>query len=105
MDDFFSTWWRSEATKAYRAIPFIISWGLWIANNDSIFKDIPKTPFEIAIKVVGIAEHFLDLVPQVRFRPILQENINHDMHWGFFNGDVGGDPIRCGGGMVLHFNL
>lgn len=52
-------------------VPFIISWGLWISRNDLIFKDITKTPSEIAIKVVGIVEHFLDLVPNVRVHPIV----------------------------------
>lgn len=86
LDDAFSTWWMSEATKDYRAIPFIISWGIWITRNDLIFKDITKTSSEIAIKAVGIADHFLDLLPKVRFRPILQENINFDMPWFFLMG-------------------
>lgn len=105
MDHSFSTWWRSESTKAYRAIPFIISWGLWITRNDSIFKDITNTPSEIAIKDVGIAEDFIDLVPKVRYRSIVQEIINHDIPWGFFEGVVGEEPVHYGGGAVLHFNL
>lgn len=27
------------------------------------------------------------------------------MRWGFFDGATGGDPTRCGGGAVLHFDL
>lgn len=56
-------------------------------------KKITKTPSEIVIKVVGIANHFLDLVPKVRYHPILQENINHDIPWGFFDVVVGGELV------------
>ena len=59
LDDDFSTWWRSKSTKAYKVITFIITWGIWIARNYLIFKDITKIRSKIAIKSVGIAEHFL----------------------------------------------
>lgn len=70
-----------------------------------IFKDLTKTPSEIAIKVVGITEFYLDLAPSTRVQPIVQELINEDIPWGYFDGVVGGVPDRCGGGAVLHFDM
>ena len=58
MNDAFFLWWRYDATKDYRVVPFIISWGIWIARNDAIFKDLTKTPTEISSKTVGIFEFF-----------------------------------------------
>lgn len=104
MNGAFSLWWRSDATKDHKVVPFIISWGLWIMN-DSTFKDLTKTHSEIAIKVVVIIEYFLDLAPNVRVRTIVQELINQDMPWGYFDGATGGVPGRCGGGVVLHFDM
>ena len=100
-----STWWRSEATKSFRDILLINSCGIWLARNDMIFKDIIKVPSEIAIKVVGIVEHFLDLNPHGRTLIILQESINLDIPWEFFDGAVGGMPSRCGGGAVLYLTF
>ena len=71
-----------------------------------IFKDITKTPTEIAIKVVGIIFCFLMLAPSTRVRPIEQEMINQDMPWCFFDGVVGVVPDWCGGGGgILFFDL
>ena len=59
LDEAFLHWWKSDANKDYRAVPFIISWELWISRNDSIFKDITKTLAEIMITVVGIIVFYL----------------------------------------------
>ena len=55
----FLRWWRMGATKALRALPLIISWGVWLAKNDVIFNDLIKVPTEIAIKVMGITDHYV----------------------------------------------
>ena len=35
----------------------------------------------------------------------MQETINPAIPWGFFDGEAGGEPSCCSGGVVLHFNL
>ena len=101
----FPRWWRSGATKALWAIPLIISWGVWLARNDVIFNDLIKVPTEIAIKAMGIAKHYVQLNSDLKTRNILQEQINLEMPWGYFDGAVEGNPSLCGGGVVLFFNL
>ena len=101
----FLRWWRSRATKALQALPLIISWGVWLAKNDAIFKDIIKIPTEIAIKVVGIVDHFVESNTNMKYRNIMQESTNLEVSWGYFDGAAGRNPSLCGGGAVLFFNL
>lgn len=85
-------------------VPLIIPWGPWIARNDSIFKDKSRTLVEIASKVVDIIVFYLDFDPPPRMWPVTMEHINQELPWGFFDGVVGGGPVRCGGGVVLHLD-
>lgn len=85
-------------------IPLIISWGLWIARNDLIFKDKGRSHVEIATKAVGLILFYTYVDSPPRMRPVSLESINTKLPWSFFNGSVGGDPVRCSGGVVLHLD-
>ena len=104
LDDAFSSWWHSEETKSHRMVPLIISWGLWIAKNELIFKDKGSSPVEIALKAVGLIVFYTDSDPPPRMRSVTSKIINEELPWGFFDGVVGGDSVCCRGGLVLHLD-
>ena len=76
LDDALTIWWQDDETESYRVVPFIISWGLWIARNDAIFKGRLRTPVEIATKAVGIIIFYLDTTSPSRIWPVVQDHIN-----------------------------
>ena len=61
-----------------------------------IFIDQTQVSTKIAIKVVGIAEHYVQLNPNMEFRNIQQEQINLEIPWGYFDGVAGVNPSLCG---------
>lgn len=104
MDEAFSFWWNSVGHKSLRMMTLIVSWGIWIARNECIFNDTHRSILEIMAKAVGLIVFFSDTeaLPQHRLCPSVQ--IDENMPWAFFDGVAGGDPIRCGGGIMLQFD-
>ena len=80
-------------------MPFIISWGLWIARNEVIFNDRHGSPMEIASKVVSIIAYFLNSVPAPRRGVMAQELINKEFPWGYFDGAARGFLLIVVGGL------
>jgi hypothetical protein len=39
MDENFKDWFTERELKAYRALPYLVVWGIWLAWNAIIFKD------------------------------------------------------------------
>ena len=104
LDETLHAWWQADDSCNLRVVPFIISWGVWIARNEVIFNNRPCTPVEIAIKVVGIIAFFSYLVYVPRRRVMAEELINKAIPLGYFDGAFGGVPVRCGGGGLLFLN-
>lgn len=100
----FKFWWDTEATKSHGIIPLIISWGIWIARNNLIFEDIRCSEVEIATMAASLILFFSDVESHTRVREVFEENINVEIPWGYFDGAAEGDPVRCGGGIVLHLD-
>lgn len=73
-------------------------------RNERIFNDKHNSLGEIASKDVGIIAYFSVSGPSHSRRHVVQELINKEFPWGYFDGAAGGDPVRCGGGVVLFFN-
>ena len=59
---------------------------------------------EIATKGAGLILFFSDVDNHSRVREVSIENINVEIPWGYFDGATKGDPVRCGGGIVLHLD-
>lgn len=78
-------------------VPLIISWGIWIARNECIFKDSHRSVLEIVSKVVGLIVFFsdIDALPHQCLCSAVQ--IDENIPWAFFDGADGGDPVCCGG--------
>lgn len=58
----------------------------------------------IASKAVGLILFFFDEESTPRSRVVSLDSINVKIPWGFFDGAAGGDPVRCGRGVVLHLD-
>ena len=85
-------------------MPFIFFWGLWIARNEVIFNNRHNSPMEIASKDAGFISFFSDSIPTPRQGVVSHEIINKEIPWGYFDGTVGGVPVRCGGGVAIFLN-
>ena len=69
-----------------------------------IFNDRHSSPMEIATKDADIITFFMNFAPSLIRRPVVQEVINREIPWGYFDGATRGDPVRCGGGVVFFLN-
>jgi hypothetical protein len=53
------TWWKTRAFKHLRALPLLVIWGVWLAQNSFIFKGTPLSPEISAAKSVSLLSSFL----------------------------------------------
>lgn len=104
MEESFSLWWNTVGSKSLRMMSLIISWGIWIARNKCIFKNIRRSILEIVAKAVGLIVFFsdTDVLPRQRLCPTVK--IDENIPWAFFDGVARGDPVRYGSGILLHFD-
>ena len=58
VEDALSSWWQDEGAQNHKVVPLIISWGIWIAINEVIFKNKSSSPGDIASKAAGIITFF-----------------------------------------------
>jgi len=95
-------WWHSSLNERERSIPFIITWGTWLARNQAIFKDSAFPIGRLAAEGAAIYESIP--IPQApnSSRAVCQEVIRQSMPWAYFDGasDING---RCGAGLIIHF--
>ena len=85
LEEAFKCWWSVDFSKSHKIIPLIISWGIWIARNNSIFNDKGCSEVEIATKVVGLILFFSDVDHPHRVREVYMESINPKIPWGYFD--------------------
>ena len=94
-------WMANRSLKSFNSLPAVVSWGIWIYKNRSIFEDKIVTPQLVASNSVAIANHFLTTQKPPRNRIPVQEVIDKTYPWGYFDGASQGDPTMCGVGVVL----
>jgi hypothetical protein len=51
-------WIRDPSHKELKALPLLISWGIWLARNAIIFKEKASIPEAIAAQSLSILSHF-----------------------------------------------
>ena len=59
---------------------------------------------EIATKAACLILFFSKVDDHSWVREVSIENINVEIPWQYFDGVAKGDPVRCGGGIVLHLD-
>jgi hypothetical protein len=99
-----TTWesWLLEAShKNLKALPLIISWGVWLARNRAIFQEKATVAELVAAKSLSILEHFPQEKNAPSIRVSLPASIDHSIAWAYFDG--ASQNILCGGGgSLLH---
>jgi hypothetical protein len=60
-------WLQDPAHKKIKDLPFLISWGIWLARNSAIFKEKETIPEIIATTSLLILAHF----PQENNKPAI----------------------------------
>jgi hypothetical protein len=80
----------------------IISWGIWLSRNKSIFQDVVLEPSIITTKAIGILSHFPRENDGVAIWHIQVEEVDKSYPWGYFDGVAQGDLMSCIGGGVLY---
>ena len=54
----FRLWFVERAYLPYKALPCIISWGVWLAINKTIFQDL-RIPLEVIVaNILDVFQHF-----------------------------------------------
>jgi hypothetical protein len=51
-------WSRDPRNKEIKALPLLISWGIWLARNAEIFKEKSSIPEVIVAQSLSILSHF-----------------------------------------------
>jgi ribonuclease HI len=80
----------------------LIIWGVWLARNTLIFKEVSVAPEITTLKSIAIYSTYSPTVGRVKTRIIQEEEIDKTKPWGFFDG--ASQNNRCGGGGILYFS-
>ena len=82
-----------------KALPLLVIWGVWIAQNNLIFSEKCCTPELTATLTSGILEAFPQHIRVKNQRNSLEVVIDKTIPWAFFDGVA--QDNRCGGGAYL----
>jgi len=89
--------------KRIKALPLLITWGIWIARNSVIFKEKYSLPDIIVAKSLFVLAHF----PQEKVLPspkyVMEKRINQTRPWDFFDGPSKDLGVYCAGGETSIF--
>ena len=94
-------WWRST-NPTQRKLPLLVLWGVWLARNQAIFKDVFCSPALTGTLSVGIYYSFPEQIRAARPRRHLSLHIDKTLPWAFFDGAAQNN--LCGGGAVLYLS-
>jgi hypothetical protein len=95
-------WLQDPAHKKIKAFPLLISWGIWLARNSTIFKEKATVPEIIAATSLSILAHFPQEKNKPAIRAIQPELIDSSLPWAYFDG--ASQNLLCGGGAVLYLS-
>ena len=94
--------WVVHVEPRYRSLPVLVSWFIWKAQNLCCFEDIRPKTYMVTSLVLGLMSVYpLDNKP-LKIRRIVNEKIDKDSPWGYFDGSAAGDPQICGAGGILY---
>lgn len=93
---------QKRELKAYRAIPCLVLWGIWLAHNDSLFNGIQKPTFQVFSQVNGLFNGDCKMDQKGRIpRQVGELMIDKTIPWGFFDGAKQDPQNFCSFGGVL----
>jgi len=97
-------WTNNKDTLSIHALPCIIIWGIWLAQNKVIFQDIWTSPSLVANQSLEILHFFPQSGEKESSRILRDIGIDMTYPWAFFDGASHGTPSMCvcvGG--VVHY--
>lgn len=95
-------WFQRRELTAYRAVPFLTIWGIWLARNSCLFEGQPLQTFQVASNICSIAQFFKTKGCTKKPRVVGDLVIDHSHPWAFFDGTCQGEDRTGGIGGVLY---
>jgi len=90
-------WISDRDTARFRALPCILTWGIWIARNRYIFKNKWTEPDVVVVNSMGILQAFPQVSQNLTMCFVEALELDKSIPWAFFDGAAQGTPMRCGG--------
>lgn len=87
-----------------KVLPLILSWGVWLARNASIFQENPSSPERVAIQGLGILSHFPQEKGSSPIWPVQEITVDFSYPWAFPDGASQNNYQQCVGGPLLHLS-
>lgn len=97
LGDVFSKWYHDGRHTKHRALPVIVSWGIWLARNARIYQDKFTHPEVVAANCVAIMGSYPMNGRSRGTRMLFRQVIDRGRPWVFFDGALQGQPVSCGG--------
>ena len=96
--------WIMHAEARYRSLPVIVSWFTLKAWNQCCFEDIQPKTIVVTSSSLGLmhAYHLDNIVLNIRM--VVNEQIDKESAWGYFDGSAAGIPQICGAGGILYLS-
>lgn len=82
-----------------KVLPLILSWGVWLARNASIFQENPSSPERVAIQGLGILSHFPQEKGSSPIWPVQEITVDFSS-----DGASQNNYQQCVGGALLHLS-
>jgi hypothetical protein len=79
-------WFRMEELKAFRVLPRLVLWGIWLSHNDNIFNDKQKPTVQVYSQVYGLFQGCKMEVKEKIPRQTGVLLIEKPNPWDFFDG-------------------
>ena len=84
--DNFKEWFDKRELKNFRAVPYLVIWGIYLARNSSIFEDKQTPPFQVIAQAVALLSSFQPAVKIRRPRRVGELTVDKSIPWSFFDG-------------------
>jgi hypothetical protein len=72
--------------KEYRTLPYLITWGIWLAMNVRLFEDVQVPTFKVSLQALSLFAFYKPNIKPKHSRVIGEVIMNKDYAWSFFDG-------------------
>jgi hypothetical protein len=90
--------------KDIKSLPLVVAWGIWLAQNHSLFEDSSSYPSQCVVQSLSIFSSFPQAISSSLFIPHENKHILKEHPWAFFDGVGQGQPTTRGEGGIISTN-
>lgn len=95
--------WVDERSTSYvLALPLLLCWGIWLANNKAVLPDILSYLVQVVVNSKSILAQYPQSRPIAHGRNFMVETPDVNSLWGYFDGASQAEGAFCGGRFVLY---